>query len=77
MEGVRQHLESVNETYFQHLQHATGFGLCLITAGFACLLHGLIPSMCTTTGSKAICKLHDKMVVNRVKNITDCPDQPE
>lgn len=77
MEGVRQHLKSVNESYFQHLHHATGFGFCLITAGFACLLHGLIPSMCTTTGSKAICKLHDKMVVNRVNQAADSTDQSE
>lgn len=75
MGAAREHLDSVNESYLQHLQHATGFGLSLIFAGFACLLHGLVPSLCSTTGSRAICRLHDKMVVNRIKDPANCTEQ--
>jgi len=68
MQRTREHLEAVNETYFQHMAHASGFGFKLIGAGFACLLHGVIPSCCCTTGSRAVTRLHDSMVVKRVKN---------
>ncbi len=71
MQSTREHLESVNETYFEHMAHASGFGLKLIFAGFACLLHGLFPSLCCATGSKTVKDLHDAMVVNRVKTV-DC-----
>lgn len=72
MQRTREHLNSVNETYFQHLAHASVFGLKLIGAGVACLLHGLFPALCCTTGSRAVTKLHDDMVVHRIKN--DCTE---
>ena len=70
MQRTREHLESVNETYFEHMAHAGGFGFKLIGAGIACLLHGLFPALCCSTGSRAITQLHNTMVVNRVKNTT-------
>ncbi len=66
MQSTKEHLQAVNESYFQHMTHAGGFGFKLIGAGFACLLHGLCPSLCCTTGSRAVTELHDSMVVNRV-----------
>ncbi len=68
MQRTREHLEAVNETYFQHMAHAGGFGFKMIGAGAACLIHGLIPSLCCTTGSRAVTELHDSMVVNRIKS---------
>jgi len=68
MRRTREHLESVNETYFQHLAHAGSFGFKMIGAGAACLVHGLIPGLCGTTGSRAVTELHDSMVVNRVRH---------
>jgi len=70
MPRTREHLDAVNETYFEHMAHSAGFGFKLIIAGIACLVHGLFPGMCCTTGSRAVTKLHDDMVVNRVKNET-------
>jgi len=76
MQRTREHLESVNETYFEHMAHAGGFGFKLIFAGAACVLHGLFPALCCTTGSRAVTQLHDSMVVNRVQNIhNDSPDE--
>ena len=59
------HPKSVDETYGEHLVMASGFGSRMILAGFACLLHGLLPFLFVKTGSEAITELHDRMVANR------------
>lgn len=59
------HPASVDETYVQHLTHAGGFGLRMAGAGFACLVHALLPFLFVKTGSAAIADLHDRMAVNR------------
>jgi hypothetical protein len=59
------HPKSVDETYGEHLVMASGFGSRMILAGFACLLHGLLPFLFVKTGSQAITELHDRMVTNR------------
>lgn len=59
------HPKAVHETYFEHLRTASSFGLTMILAGGACLLHGLIPALFTRTGSTAIRGLHERMVVAR------------
>lgn len=62
-----RHPADVGETYGQHLAHASGFGVRMITGGFACILHGLLPFLFVKTGSQQIRTLHDRMVVNRSK----------
>ncbi|MBV9621089.1 MAG: hypothetical protein JO341_08705 [Gammaproteobacteria bacterium] len=59
------HPASVGESYFEHLGRAVGFGTRMVCAGFACLLHGLMPFLFVRTGSRAIAELNDRMVVNR------------
>lgn len=68
------HPATVGETYGEHLVTATGFGLHLIAAGLACLVHGLLPFLFAKTGSTAIRTLHDRMVTNRVKGAAFSPD---
>lgn len=63
-----EHPESVNETYTEHFVMAGGFGMKMIMAGFACVLHGIFPFLFVKTGSKAINDLHDTMVTNRQRN---------
>lgn len=60
-----EHPASVGESYGEHLLRATYFGARMVFAGFACLLHGLLPFLCVRTGSRAIAELNDRMVVNR------------
>jgi hypothetical protein len=60
-----EHPESVGETYLAHQRHAFGFGLSMIVAGLACLVHGLIPSMFLHTGSETISRLHSRMAGRR------------
>lgn len=65
MNELSDHLDAVGETYLEHMGHAFGFGLRMVIGGLACLLHGLLPNFCVTTGSRTIKGLHDRMVVNR------------
>jgi Family of unknown function (DUF6356) len=62
-----EHPASVNETYVQHARHALSFGWAMFKGSTACLAHGLFPWVHTTTGSKAVTRLHDRMVINRRK----------
>ncbi|GGD80999.1 DUF6356 family protein [Croceicoccus mobilis] len=61
------HPRSVNETYGEHFIAASGFGLAMIAAGMACLLHGLLPRLFVTTGSDAIRRLHNRVIENRIR----------
>ena len=66
MKFLTAHLKEVDEGYFEHLWTAAGFGLQMVIAGLACLLHALLPFVCEKTGSRAINRLYDKMVTQRV-----------
>ena len=61
------HPASVDESYVEHLGTASFFGLRLIGAGIACLLHGLLPFLFVTTGSSTIRELHERMVTKRTR----------
>lgn len=54
----REHLDDVGEGYGEHRRFAFGVGWTMVRAGFACLLHGLVPALFPTTGSDAIRRLH-------------------
>jgi hypothetical protein len=60
-----EHPASVGETYGEHFLHASSFGLHMILAGLACLVHGLLPFLFVRTGSAAITTLHTRMVTHR------------
>jgi hypothetical protein len=59
------HPASVGETYWQHLGSAWGFAWRMMLASLACLIHALLPFLFEKTGSRAITRLYDRMVVNR------------
>lgn len=60
-----EHPASVGESYGQHLHHAGYFGIRMVFAGFACLIHAILPFLFVKTGSLAITELHHKMVTHR------------
>ena len=64
-----KHPEAVGETYGEHLAMASGFGLRMIGAGLACLVHGLLPFLFVKTGSVAITELHQRMVASRSRKV--------
>jgi len=60
-----EHPASVGESYGEHLGRASCFGLRMVFAGIACLVHGVLPFLFQRTGSRAIAELNERMVVNR------------
>ena len=64
------HPLAVNETYFQHMAMAFGFGGRMMLGGLSCLVHGVFPWLCTTRGSDTIRSLHHRMVSHRVVRTT-------
>jgi Family of unknown function (DUF6356) len=56
------HPETVGESYTEHFSVATHFGVRMVLAGLACLVHAVLPFAFVTTGSQTIRQLHDRMV---------------
>ncbi len=59
------HPASVGESYFEHLTRATFIGVRMVASGFACLVHALVPSAFTHTGSQTIERLHREVIALR------------
>jgi hypothetical protein len=59
------HPRSLGESYLQHQQHALTFGATMVVAGIACMVHALVPAFFETTGSRAVTRLYNRMVINR------------
>jgi hypothetical protein len=70
-----EHPRSVGESYTEHLFRALYFGLRMMFAGLACVVHGVLPFLFVRTGSRAIAELNDRMVVNRRVRIGDLPGE--
>jgi len=60
-----EHPASVGESYFEHLRQASGFAASMISGGFACLIHAVLPFLFTHTGSGVVASLNTKMITNR------------
>jgi hypothetical protein len=67
----QEHPRSVGESYWEHATHAARFGLAMLRGSLACLVHAAFPWICTTTGSRTVARLHDRMVINRSRNRLD------
>jgi hypothetical protein len=48
------HPRDIGETYGEHAGHATYIGLKMLGAGFACLVHALLPGVFVRTASDAV-----------------------
>ena len=55
----QEHLNEVNETYFQHMRIAFKIGFTMFLTGVFCLIHGLIPTLFKKTGSNQIAKMYE------------------
>lgn len=60
-----EHPRSVGESYLEHQRNAFAFGLAMLAAGLACLVHGLIPALFLKTGSNTVARLYSRMVIAR------------
>jgi hypothetical protein len=70
-----EHPASVGESYTEHLFRAMYFGMRMVFAGVACLLHGVLPFLFVRTGSRAIAELNDRMVLNRRGGLHEIPGE--
>lgn len=68
LRSFTEHPASVGESYGEHWTVAMGFGLRLLGASLACMIHAFLPSLFVRTGSQAIEQLHDRMVRNRQRH---------
>ena len=69
MNPLTEHLREVGETYTEHLVKAAGFGITMLAAGLACLVHALFPFLFVTTGSRCIRRLHSQMENRRTSTL--------
>jgi hypothetical protein len=56
-----EHPATVGETYGQHFVVAMGFGLRMIGAGAASMVHACLPFLFVRTGSTNVARLHAVM----------------
>ena len=55
----KNHLNSVNENYFEHMGIAFNVGLKMLLGGFMALIHGIIPGVFQTDASNKIKELYE------------------
>lgn len=67
MMKLTEHLETVDENYFEHAGHALKFSITLAIAAVVCFIHAIFPFLFEKTGSNIIKKLYDSMVTHRLK----------
>jgi hypothetical protein len=68
-----EHPASVGERYGEHLGRALYFGLRMMVAGIACVVHGVLPFLFVRTGSRAITELNDRMIAQRGVRLRPIP----
>lgn len=61
LDAFNRHPSSVGESYGQHLAQASSFGVTMITAGAACLVHAIFPFWFEKTASHCVQRLHAQM----------------
>jgi len=54
----KAHLAAAGETYWEHLRFARTIGLLSLSAGMACMIHAIVPSLCTATASRTIGRIN-------------------
>jgi hypothetical protein len=67
------HPEAMGETYLEHQAVALSFAWPLFAASLACAVHALIPGLCTTTGSRSIVALNDRLAAGRRRGAAAFP----
>lgn len=65
LDAFNRHPKEVGETYTEHLRHAGGFGLEMLVAGLACLIHAIFPFWFEKTASLCVQRLHRQMTARR------------
>ena len=61
----KKHLNSVNESYLEHMSIATNVGFKMLSGGLMALLHGIVPGIFQTDASDKIKELYEFINKNR------------
>ena len=61
----KKHLNSVNESYFEHMSIATNVGFKMLSGGLMAFLHGIVPGIFQTDTSNKIKELYEFINKNR------------
>ena len=61
----KEHLNSVNESYFEHMNIATNVGLKMLSGGLMALIHGIVPGIFQIDASNKIKELYEFINKNR------------
>jgi hypothetical protein len=61
LKKCKDHLESVEESYFQHLTHALSYGSRMVCGGLGAIVHAFIPALFQTTASRITAQLHEEL----------------
>jgi hypothetical protein len=59
------HPATVGESYGEHLMRASSFGVRMMLAGVACMLHGFLPFLFVRTASHAVSELNEQLRARR------------
>ncbi len=59
-----QHLQKINQTYFQHLQNAFSYAAQCQKASLYFMVHAFYPDMFVDDGSTMVRRLHERLQQN-------------
>ncbi len=62
-----QHLEDINQTYFQHFQDAFYYSINSLKASIYFFIHGIYPDIFTSAGSDTIFNINGQ-IIEKYKN---------
>ena len=66
-----EHPRSIGETYREHQRCACDIGISLIGAGFACLIHALVPALFRDTASRIVIRVHARVSARQSKSLAE------
>lgn len=72
----KHHLDTVHESYLQHLCFAVRFGLRMMGGGLAAIIHAICPAVFESTASRTLFALHDEVRARQAKAAAALPDKP-
>ena len=55
----KEHLNSVNESYFEHMTIASNVGFKMLSGGLMVIIHGIVPGIFQTDASNKIKDLYE------------------
>ena len=65
MKAFTEHPRSVGESYWEHMGASLSFAGAMLMGASAALVHSIFPFLLTSTGSRIITRLHERMVSAR------------